>query len=50
MIGKDGKQFLFADWLEEMHRLVGFEAPPRGRILTAPGRRDPAGGRKYRHP
>jgi hypothetical protein len=31
--GKDGRQFFFAYWLEEMHRLIGFEAPPRGRIL-----------------
>jgi len=33
--GKDGRQFLFADWLEEMHRLIGSEAPPRGQILDS---------------
>lgn len=33
--GKGGRQFLFADWLGEMHRLIGFEAPPRERILDS---------------
>jgi hypothetical protein len=33
--GKEGRQFLFADWLEEMHCLIGFEAPLRGRILDS---------------
>jgi hypothetical protein len=33
--GKDGRQFFFADWLEEMLRLMGFPAPPRERILDS---------------
>jgi hypothetical protein len=30
---EQSKEFPFAAWLEEMHRLIGFKAAPRGRVL-----------------
>jgi hypothetical protein len=30
---EQSKEFPFAEWLEDMHRLIGFEPPPRGRVL-----------------
>jgi hypothetical protein len=30
---EQSKEFPFAEWLEDTHRLIGFGAPPRGRVL-----------------
>ena len=30
---EQSKEFPFAEWLEDMHRLIGFGAPPHGRVL-----------------